>query len=175
MPVLERRMIWARSPAAVTLSMLVVPTMKSTCRGLLMAARALMMSHLITIHIKGQLGRLSALCGAVVASIGSACGIVLLSEGSYEQVCYATKNMIGNMTGMVCDGAKIGCALKVASGVSSAVQSVLLAMENVCISENDGIIDKDIEKTIKNLAKIGSTGMQETDDLILQIMVSKLS
>lgn len=138
-------------------------------------ARALMMSHLITIHIKGQLGRLSALCGAVVASIGSACGIVLLSEGNYEQVCYAIKNMIGNMTGMVCDGAKIGCALKVASGVSSAVQSVLLAMENVCISENDGIIDKDIEKTIKNLANIGSNGMQATDDLILQIMVSKLA
>ncbi|HPE40409.1 MAG TPA: L-serine ammonia-lyase, iron-sulfur-dependent, subunit alpha, partial [Bacteroidales bacterium] len=137
-------------------------------------ARALMLSHLITIHIKGQLGRLSALCGAVVASIGSACGIVYLSEGTYDQVCYAIKNMIGNMTGMVCDGAKIGCSLKVASGVSSAVQSVLLAMENVCISENDGIIDKDIEKTIKNLANIGSTGMQETDNLILQIMVSKL-
>ncbi|PKP28452.1 MAG: serine dehydratase subunit alpha family protein [Bacteroidetes bacterium HGW-Bacteroidetes-19] len=138
-------------------------------------ARALMLSHLVTIHIKGQLGRLSALCGAVVASIGSACGIVYLAEGNYDQVCYAIKNMIGNMTGMVCDGAKIGCALKVASGVSSAVQSVLLAMDNICISENDGIIDRDIEKTIKNLAKIGSTGMQETDDMILKIMVSKLN
>jgi L-cysteine desulfidase len=82
---------------------------------------------------------------------------------------------VGNITGMVCDGAKIGCALKVASGVSSAVQSVLLAMDNICISENDGIIDKDIEKTIKNLAHIGSQGMQQTDDLILQIMVSKLA
>lgn len=138
-------------------------------------ARALMLSHLVTIHIKGQLGRLSALCGAVVASIGSACGIVYLAEGNYDQVCFAIKNMIGNMTGMVCDGAKIGCALKVASGVSSAVQSVLLAMDNICISENDGIIDRDIEKTIKNLAKIGSTGMQETDDMILKIMVSKLN
>lgn len=137
-------------------------------------ARALMLSHLVTIHIKGQLGRLSALCGAVVASIGSACGIVYLAEGNYDHVCFAIKNMIGNMTGMVCDGAKIGCALKVASGVSSAVQSVLLAMDNICISENDGIIDRDIEKTIKNLAKIGSTGMQETDDMILKIMVSKL-
>lgn len=138
-------------------------------------ARALMLSHLVTIHIKGQLGRLSALCGAVVASIGSACGIVYLAEGNYNQVCYAIKNMIGNMTGMVCDGAKIGCALKVASGVSSAVQSVLLAMDNICISENDGIIDRYIEKTIRNLAKIGSTGMQETDDMILKIMVSKLN
>jgi L-cysteine desulfidase len=138
-------------------------------------ARALMLSHLITIHIKGQLGRLSALCGAVVASIGSACGIVYLADGTLEQVEYAIKNMVGNMTGMVCDGAKIGCALKVASGVSSAVQSVLLAMDNICISENDGIIDKDIEKTIKNLAHIGSQGMQQTDDLILQIMVSKLA
>lgn len=138
-------------------------------------ARALMLSHLITIHIKGQLGRLSGFCGAIVASIGAASGIVYLAKGDYNQVCAAIKNMIGNMTGMVCDGAKIGCSLKVASGVSSAVQSVLLAMDNICISENDGIIDKDIEKTIKNLAHIGSTGMQQTDDLILKIMISKLA
>jgi len=75
---------------------------------------------------------------------------------------------------MVCDGAKIGCSLKVASGISSAVQSVLLAMDNICISDNDGIIEKDIEKTIKNLTNIGSKGMQATDDMILKIMVSKL-
>lgn len=137
-------------------------------------ARALMLSHLMTIHIKGQLGRLSALCGALVASIGAACGMAYLAGGNLQQVEFTIKNMIGNMTGMVCDGAKIGCSLKVASGISSAVQSVLLAMDNICISDNDGIIEKDIEKTIKNLTNIGSKGMQATDDMILKIMVSKL-
>ncbi|MCK9627412.1 MAG: L-serine ammonia-lyase, iron-sulfur-dependent, subunit alpha [Bacteroidales bacterium] len=136
-------------------------------------ARALILSHLVAIHIKGYLGRLSALCGCVIASTGAACGIVFLQGGSYDQVCYAIKNMIGNITGMVCDGAKVGCALKVASGVSSAVQSAILAMEGICISENDGIIEKSIEKTIKNLGSIGSVGMQKTDNMILDIMVCK--
>lgn len=136
-------------------------------------ARALVLSHLIAIHIKGYLGRLSALCGCVIASTGAACGIVFLNNGTYEQICYAIKNMIGNITGMVCDGAKVGCALKVASGVSSAVQSAILALEGTCISENDGIIEKNIEKTIKNLGKIGSIGMQNTDSMILDIMVCK--
>ena len=136
-------------------------------------ARALVLSHLIAIHIKGYLGRLSALCGCVIASTGAACGIVFLNNGTYEQICYAIKNMIGNITGMVCDGAKVGCALKVASGVSSAVQSAILALEGTCISENDGIIEKNIEKTIKNLGKIGSIGMQNTDNMILDIMVCK--
>jgi len=81
--------------------------------------------------------------------------------------------MIGNITGMVCDGAKVGCALKVASGVSSAVQSSILALDNICISENDGIIEKDIEKTIKNLGSIGSEGMKQTDNMILDIMICK--
>jgi L-cysteine desulfidase len=136
-------------------------------------ARALVLSHLIAIHIKGYLGKLSALCGCVIASTGAAAGIVFLRKGSYEQICYAIKNMIGNITGMVCDGAKVGCALKVASGVSSAVQSSILALDNICISENDGIIEKDIEKTIKNLGSIGSIGMQNTDNMILDIMVCK--
>ncbi|PKP37951.1 MAG: hypothetical protein CVT97_03570 [Bacteroidetes bacterium HGW-Bacteroidetes-14] len=136
-------------------------------------ARALVLSHLIAIHIKGYLGKLSALCGCVIASTGASCGIVYLRKGSYEQVTYAIKNMIGNITGMVCDGAKVGCALKVASGVSSAVQSSILALDNICISENDGIIEKDIEKTIRNLGSIGSVGMKTTDDMILDIMVCK--
>lgn len=136
-------------------------------------ARALTLSHLVAIHIKGYLGKLSALCGCVIASTGAAAGIVFLNKGNYNQVCYSIKNMIGNITGMVCDGAKVGCALKVASGVSSAVQSAILALDNICISENDGIIEKDIEKTIKNLGSIGSEGMQITDNMILDIMVCK--
>ena len=136
-------------------------------------ARALVMSHLIAIHIKGFLGKLSALCGCVIASTGAACGLVYLRGGDYEQVCSAIKNMIGNITGMVCDGAKVGCAMKVASGVSSALQSAVLAREGICISEHDGIIEKDIEKTIRNLGRIGSVGMQHTDEMILNIMVCK--
>ena len=135
--------------------------------------RALTLSHLTAIHIKGYLGKLSALCGCVVASTGSACGIVWLSGGSFEQVCSAVKNMIGNITGMVCDGAKVGCALKVASGVSSAVQSAVLALDNHCVTGNDGIIEDDVEKSIRNLGAIGSKGMQVTDEMILNIMVCK--
>ena len=135
--------------------------------------RALTLSHLVAIHIKGYLGKLSALCGCVIASTGSSCGIVMLRKGNLEQICYAIKNMIGNITGMVCDGAKVGCALKVASGVSSAVQSAVLALDNKFVTSNDGIIEDDVEKTIRNLGSIGSTGMQVTDSMILNIMVCK--
>ena len=136
-------------------------------------SRALVLSHLIAIHIKGYLGKLSALCGCVIASTGAACGLIYLRGGSYEHVCYSIKNMIGNITGMVCDGAKEGCAMKVASGVSSALQSAVLAMGGICISPEDGIIEEDIEKTIQNLGRIGSLGMQSTDSMILDIMVCK--
>ena len=136
-------------------------------------ARALILSNLVAIHIKSYLGKLSALCGCVVASTGSACGIVWLQGGGYEQICAAIKNMTGNITGMVCDGAKVGCAMKVASGVSCAVQSAVLALRGTCIPSTDGIIDDDIEKTIRNLGKIGSAGMKETDKTILDIMLCK--
>lgn len=136
-------------------------------------ARALALSHLIAIHIKTHLGRLSALCGCVVASAGAGCGVAYLMGGGLEAVNYTIKNMTGNVTGMICDGAKAGCALKVSSGVSSAIQSALLALDGVEISCNDGIIDEDVEITIANLGKIGSDGMNETDELLLDIMVSK--
>ena len=119
-------------------------------------ARALILSNLVAIHIKGYLGKLSALCGCVIASTGSSCGIVYLRGGSYEQVCSAIKNMIGNISGVAC-----------------AVQSCVLALRGICIKETDGIIDKDIEKTIRNLGRIGSAGMQSTDHLIQQIMLCK--
>ena len=136
-------------------------------------ARALILSNLVAIHIKSYLGKLSALCGCVVASTGSACGIVWLQGGTYEQVCYAIKNMAGNITGMLCDGAKVGCAMKVASGVSCAVQSAVLAMRGTCIPSTDGIIDDCVEKTIRNLGAIGSSGMKTADSMILDIMLCK--
>lgn len=136
-------------------------------------ARALVLSHLIAIHIKHYLGRLSALCGCVVASTGAGCGISYLMGGGEKETIYTIKNMIGNITGMICDGAKEGCALKVSTGVGAAIQSALLALEGVVISSNDGIIEDDVEKTIQNLGEIGSKGMTQTDDLLLHIMVSK--
>ena len=136
-------------------------------------ARALILSNLVAIHIKAYLGRLSALCGCVVASTGSACGIVWLQGGGYDEVCSAIKNMAGNITGMVCDGAKTGCAMKVASGVSCAVQSAVLALRGTCIPSTDGIIDDDVEKTIRNLGSIGSAGMKAADRMIMDIMLCK--
>lgn len=136
-------------------------------------ARALILSNLVAIHIKSYLGRLSALCGCVVASTGSACGVVYLQGGDLKEVSAAIQNMAGNITGMLCDGAKVGCAMKVASGVSCAVQSAVLALRGTCIPSTDGIIDDDVEKTIRNLGAIGSVGMKATDKMILDIMVCK--
>ena len=135
--------------------------------------RALMLSHLTVIYIKQSLGRLSALCGCVVAATGSSCGITWLMGGAYEQVSYAVQNMIANLTGMICDGAKPSCALKVTTGVSTAVLSAIMAMENRCVTSVEGIIDVDVDQSIRNLTKIGSKGMNETDKLVLEIMTSK--
>ena len=135
--------------------------------------RALMLSHLTVIYIKQSLGRLSALCGCVVAATGSSCGITWLMGGTYDQVAYAVQNMIANLTGMICDGAKPSCALKVTTGVSTAVLSAIMAMENRCVTSVEGIIDEDVDQSIRNLTKIGSKGMNETDKLVLEIMTSK--
>lgn len=135
--------------------------------------RALMLSHLTVIYIKQSLGRLSALCGCVVAATGSSCGITWLMGGTYEQVTYAVQNMIANLTGMICDGAKPSCALKVTTGVSTAVLSAIMAMENRCVTSVEGIIDEDVDRSIRNLTKIGSQGMNETDKLVLEIMTGK--
>ena len=135
--------------------------------------RALMLSHLTAIYIKQSLGKLSALCGCVVASIGSSCGITYLMGGDYERICYAVKNMIANLTGMICDGAKPSCSLKITSGVSTALLSALLAMEGKCVSQDEGIVDDDVDKSIHNLTSIGAEAMCKTDDMVLSIMTSK--
>lgn len=135
--------------------------------------RALTISHLTAIYIKQSLGKLSALCGCVVASIGSSCGITYLMGGSYERICWAVKNMIANLTGMICDGAKPSCALKISSGVSTAILSALLAMEGKCVSCAEGIIDNDVDKSVHNLTSIGAEAMQDTDRMVLDIMTGK--
>lgn len=135
--------------------------------------RALALSHLTVIYIKQSLGRLSALCGCVVASIGSSCGITYLMGGNFDNICNAVKNMIANLTGIICDGAKPSCALKISSGVSTAVLSAMLSIEGKCVSSAEGIIEDDVDKTIRNLTSIGKDAMSRTDDMILKIMTSK--
>ncbi|MFC2493711.1 MAG: L-serine ammonia-lyase, iron-sulfur-dependent, subunit alpha, partial [Prevotella sp.] len=135
--------------------------------------RALIISNLTAIYIKQHLGTLSALCGCVVASTGSSCGITYLMGGTFEQICYSVKNMIANLTGMICDGAKPSCALKLSSGVSTAVLSAMLAMQHKYVTSVEGIIDDDVDRSIRNLAAIGSRGMDETDKYVLDIMTHK--
>lgn len=135
--------------------------------------RALALSHLTVVYIKQSLGRLSALCGCVVAATGSSCGITYLMGGKFNNVCYAVKNMVANLTGMICDGAKPSCSLKVTSGVSTAVLSAVLAIEQRYTTSLEGIIDEDVDKCIANLTNIGRKGMRQTDQLILEIMTNK--
>ena len=135
--------------------------------------RALVLSHLTVIYIKQSLGRLSALCGCVVAATGSSCGITYLMGGGYEEMTYAVKNMVANLTGMICDGAKPSCAMKLTSGVSTAVFSAMLAMEHKCVTAVEGIIENDVDRTIHNLTRIGAQEMNETDRLVLDIMTHK--
>ena len=135
--------------------------------------RALVMSNLTAIYIKQNLGTLSALCGCVVASTGSSCGITYLMGGNFEQICFSVKNMIANLTGMSCDGAKPSCALKLTSGVSTAVLSAMLAMQHKYVTSYEGIIDDDVDQSIRNLTAIGSRGMNDTDRFVLDIMTHK--
>ncbi len=135
--------------------------------------RALILSHLTVIYVKQTLGKLSALCGCVVASIGATCGIVFLMGGDYQRVCHAIQNMIANITGIICDGAKPSCSIKICSGVSSALLSALLSMEGEYVTSAEGIIDDDVDRSIRNLTAIGKDAMCQTDDMILDIMTHK--
>jgi L-cysteine desulfidase len=105
--------------------------------------------------------------------MGSACGIVFLMGGTRKQAEFAIENMIGDVAGIICDGAKAGCSLKVSSSVSSALKAALMGLDNIRITENEGIIDRDVEQVIKNLGILSSEGMKETDHTILDIMTHK--
>ena len=135
--------------------------------------RALIASHLTSIHIKHHLGRLSAHCGAMVAGTAAACGIVLLLGGGLPEMERTIRNMVGDMAGMICDGAKSSCALKVASAVSAGLQAAMLAMDGKSVPGREGIVDDDIEACIANLGRLGSSGMREADKVILDIMLKK--
>lgn len=137
--------------------------------------RALILSHLMSIYVKRGIGRLSALCGIVNATIGVSSGIVYLHGGSFEQVGFAIKNMINTLAGMVCDGAKPSCALKMATGIYSAFVCAELAYNNKVVDATDGLSESDLDNSIRNLGRLGKYGMNETDDVVLDIMTHKQS
>lgn len=135
--------------------------------------RALVLNHLMSIYIKRGIGRLSALCGIVNASIGVSCGIVYLHGGSFEQMCFAIKNMINTLAGMVCDGAKPSCSLKMSTGLYSAFVSAELAYHNRVVDATDGLSERDVDYSICNLGRLGRVGMDQVDDTVLDIMTHK--
>lgn len=135
--------------------------------------RGVALSHLITIYIKEKFGVLSAFCGAVVAGIGASCGIVYIMGGSREKIEMAIINMVGNITGMICDGAKPGCALKVAQVASTAVDSALLSLAGVRVSGLDGIVTDSTVETVDNFTRLSIEASKLMDKIILDSMLKK--
>lgn len=137
--------------------------------------RALVVSHLLSIYIKQFIGKLSALCGIINASIGAGAGILYLRGGNKKQMGYFIRNMINNITGMVCDGAKPSCSLKVSSALNAAFDSIDLAIKDIVVDNTDGISENSVDNSIRSLGKLGRYGMDEIDELILDIMTTKQS
>ena len=135
--------------------------------------KALAISNLISIYIKSKFGTLSAFCGAMVASIGAGCGICYLYGGDYNDIAAVIHNMVGSLTGMICDGAKPDCALKIYSGLETAIFSSRLAMKGKRVSKDDGIVCEDVEKTIDNVAEVSVKCSSEVDDIVLGMMINK--
>jgi len=132
--------------------------------------RGLIFSHLTTIHLKTNVGRLSAYCGVMCASSAVSGALTFLENTCYETVAKAITNSLGNISGVICDGAKASCATKIATGVYTAFDSSMLALNNKCLQAGEGIIADDVEKTIKNIGVLAQSGMKKTDEVILGIM-----
>ena len=135
--------------------------------------RAVTLSHLIVIRIKSKFGRLSALCGATVAGTGAACGITYLLGGDYDAICRAVHNMIGNVAGMLCDGAKADCSLKISTCVNAAFQAAFMALRDVRVQKTDGIVEDNVEYTMDNFAVLGNKGSGPMDEAMLHMMLNK--
>lgn len=139
-----------------------------------MLYRALALSCLITIHVKRFIGKLSPLCGCGMgSSIGVCCALTYMQGGNFSQIENAINNMIADVSGIICDGAKAGCALKIATVISSAYQCSILALKNLGAGELDGIVRADVENSIRNLGELGNRGMLDTDKVILDMMICK--
>ncbi|EOG3643569.1 serine dehydratase subunit alpha family protein [Enterobacter hormaechei] len=137
-------------------------------------ARALMLSHLSAIYIHYQLPRLSALCAATTAGMGAAAGMAWLMGGSYQTIAMAIGSMIGDVSGMICDGASNSCAMKVSTSVTSAWKAVMMALDDTAVTGNEGIVAHDVEQSISNLCALACRSMQATDRQIIEIMASKV-
>lgn len=135
--------------------------------------RAVTLSHLLSIHMKSKFGRLSALCGVTVAGASASAAITYLLDDNLDKMKAAIQNTLGNVSGMVCDGAKAGCAMKVATCSSAAVQSAVLASNGLCIPSTNGFIEEDVEKTIENFCRLGAETSSTTDSVLLDMMVNK--
>lgn len=134
-------------------------------------AKAIAISHLINNYIKKEIGRLSAMCSCSVSAGSSAsAAIVWLKGGSKEAIEGTIKNMIGNVSGMICDGAKRGCAIKLSTAANLSVMNAELSMKGSIVGHKNGIVNHSLEKTIKNLGILSRKGMKLTDTVILDIM-----
>lgn len=137
-------------------------------------ARALMLSHLSAIYIHHQLPRLSALCAATTAAMGAAAGMAwLVDEGRYSTISMAISSMIGDVSGMICDGASNSCAMKVSTSASAAWKAVLMALDDTAVTGNEGIVAHNVEQSIANLCALACHSMQQTDKQIIEIMARK--
>lgn len=136
-------------------------------------ARALMLSHLSAIYIHHQLPRLSALCAATTAAMGAAAGMAWLVDGRYSTISMAIGSMIGDVSGMICDGASNSCAMKVSTSASAAWKAVLMALDDTAVTGNEGIVAHNVEQSISNLCALACHSMQQTDKQIIEIMARK--
>lgn len=135
--------------------------------------RAVTLSNLMAIYIHSGFGRLSGLCGATIAATGAACGLVYLLGGEKRKIGYAINNMLGDISGMLCDGAKADCALKVSTCLQAAFQCAFLAMDDVVVGSTDGIVEENPEHTVGNFNRLGNEGSVEMDRIVLDILMSK--
>jgi len=135
--------------------------------------RAVTISSLVTIYIKEKLGMLSAVCGAIIAGTGTSCGVVYLLGGDEDNMAAALQSTLGNVAGMLCDGAKAGCSLKVATCTNTGVMAALFAMDNNGIKGTDGIVGNGEKETIDNFIKVATDGMHKMDNVILDIILKK--
>ena len=157
----------------ITATMPIVSAAQSLGVGEERMFRAVTLSHLMAIHIHADFGLLSGLCGATIAATGAACGLVYLQGGSAKQIGYAVNNMLGDVTGMLCDGAKADCALKISTCVFTAFHCAAMALRDETVKPTDGIVEQDPEVTIANFVKLGNDGSPKMDDLVLDMLLQK--
>ncbi len=135
--------------------------------------RALIISNLVSVYQKSQIGRLSAYCGAVSAACGSGAAITYMQTKDYDKVCSTITNTLANTSGIVCDGAKASCAAKIASSVDATIMAHYMTMADNTFESGDGIVKDTVDKTMKSVARVGKEGMKQTDVEILNIMIEE--